>query len=375
MKQIFFTLLLTVLCVPASALAADFRAEEQISFTQADPIEDDLYFFGGNINTTTNVVGDLMTAGGNVLINGAISGDLLTAGGTVTITTDVNDDIRAAGGNLTITSRVGGDVVLVGGQTQISGEGIGGDLIWGGGTLQLSAPVAGNLKLGGGEVVINGPVGGNIEFWGDKLTLGSNAVVDGTIFYKSRNEATVMEGAVVRGEITYELVTQKEKQDRGLLGVSIAGVVMGILTWLVAGLFIGLTFRRFATTVTNQALTHPLKELGRGFLALVALPIASIILMVTVIGLPVGILGLVAFIGFIVISLILAPIILGSWLYKLIAKRDTYEVTWKSILLGVIVSALLNIIPVVGWLVNTVFVLFAAGAIVKTKMAVAKEWC
>ncbi|XKT74346.1 MAG: hypothetical protein ACJKTH_03250 [Patescibacteria group bacterium UBA2163] len=373
--SLFLTLcLLVVTALPSTALAAQFEVGEQPSLPTG-AIIDDVYMAGGNVHSAADITGDLVAGGGNVLIDGSISEDLITSGGSVTITGAVGDDLRVAGGAVTITGAIGGDVVAGTGQLHISGEGIGGDLVWGGGMLQLNAPVAGNVRLGGGEVIINAPIEGSVEFYGDTLILGSDASITGTLTYQSPNEVIMKDGAVVNGEISYEQTTPKDMVDVSTVATIFSVVTLiAFLMWLVAGLVIGLVFRRYTTTVVTHALTRPLASLGYGLSAAIVLPIISIILLFTIIGLPFAGLGLIAFAGLMLMGAILTPIALGSLLMKWTDRQPEYVVNWKSILLGVLVYMLLGFVPFIGGLVQLILTIMVIGGIVKLKLDIAKEW-
>ena len=375
-KKIWAGAALIALCLPALVLAAEVRTGEQPSLASSERINDDFYIAGGNVSSAGTISGDLIAAGGNVLINSAVSQDVIAAGGSVTILGTVGDDIRVGGGNITISSTVVGDVVAAGGQTQISGPGIGGDVLWGGGTIRIEAPVAGDLKLGGGDVYINAPIKGNVQFMGDKLTLGSAAVIQGNLTYTSPNAAVLETGAVVRGETKYE------KQESKAGGVAKAGLAtfltLALLTkflmTLACALVLGLIFQKYAIAMVRGAVAGPLLELGRGFAVLVITPVASIILLITVLGIPLGILGLIAFVAMCIFASIAAPIVLGSVVHKWTMKPSDYQVTWLTILIGAVLYSILGWIPIIGWLAKFALMLITLGTMMKLKWDVAKNW-
>ncbi len=376
MQKFWTGVLAAALCVPVVVAAAEVRVGEQPSLPTSERVSDDLYIAGGNVSSAGPITGDLVALGGNVLVNSAVTQDVTALGGSVSILGTVGDDVRAGGGNITINGRVSGDVVMGGGQIQISGAGIGGDVLAGGGSIRIEAPVAGDLKLGGGEIYINAPVRGNIEFWGEKLMLGSAAVIQGNLTYTSPNEATLEEGATVRGETNY---TKKETSARGAAKAGMVtfltlAFLMKALMTLASAFVVGLIFKKYSTALVKGAMAQPLVELGRGFAALVITPVASIVLLVTVLGVPLGILGLIAFAGLIVFACIVAPILLGSVIHKWAMKPADYEVTWLTILIGVVVWVILGLIPVLGWLAKFIVLLVALGAAVKIKWDIAKNW-
>ena len=151
-------------------------------------------------------------------------------------------------------------------------------------------------------------------------------------------------------------------------------VLIKFLALFLAALLLSLFLRRYANELVEKAATRPLYEIGRGFIALSVLPAASVLLLVTIIGIPLGILGLLGFAVLLLFAGISAPVVLGSIVHRTLLRRPLYEVSWKTILLGVILYMILAVIPVIGWAVCFLFTLLTLGAIVNIKLSVLKEW-
>ena len=370
------SLLISALIIPVVAFAAELRIGESPSFSSSETIQKDLYLAGGNVTSSGKVNGDLAVGGGNILINGAVSQDLFVGGGSITIVADVGDDVRAGGGNIIINGKVGNDLVVGGGQTSVTGAGVGGDVLWAGGMLRVDAPVGGTMQLAGGEVVINSHVRGNVSFKGQKLTLGKEAIIDGNLDYSAQKEATIEAGAVVKGQTNFE---QLKTPAQGISGKGIIAILSVLflgkfLALLVFALALGLFFNRYSSVLVGNAVTQPLLEMGRGLIVLIVLPVVSVMLLVTLIGVPLGLLGLIAFATLLLIASPLAAIILGSVLHKWMFKPAEYKIVWQTILLGAVVYTLLGLIPILGGIAKFVLVLLAVGSMMKIKWDVAKEW-
>lgn len=370
--KILWTLAFAVLAMPIAVYAAELRTGDQPSIGVNETITEDLYIAGGNVSSAGSLRADLVAAGGNVVVNGDVTGDATVAGGAITILGNVGDDVRAAGGNILVQGAVGGDVAFGAGQAVLGGPGIGGDVLGGGGTVRLDAPVVGDVRIGGGDVYLNSTIGGNVEVYAEKLTLGENARIEGNLSYTAVAGVSMEEGAVVSGETNFK------KRDGA---ISVGGVVAIVsfallgtmLAQLAAGLLLGLVFRRYAVRIVENASEHPLLEVGRGLVVFIVLPIFSIILLSSVIGVPLGMLGLFTFGALFMYLWIMTPVVLGSFAYRSFFGGD-FSVSWKTILLGVFIYTLLGIIPIVGWLVQILLVLLTLGTTVKVKWEIAREW-
>lgn len=370
--KIFGAISLAAVALPIMVYAADLRTGDQPSISANETISEDLYMAGGNVSSAGNLRADLVAAGGNVVINSAVAGDVMIAGGAVSVLGDVGDDIRAAGGNVLVQGSVGGDVVFGAGQAVLGGAGIGGDVVGGGGTVRLDAPVSGDVRLGGGDVFLNSVITGDVDIYAEKLTLGENARIRGDLTYTAVAEAVMQDGAVVSGETAF-------KKREG--AISVGGVVAVIsfallgtfLAQLASALLLGLVFRRFAVRVVESASEQPLWEVGRGLVVFIVLPVLSIMLLSSVIGVPLGILGAFSFGAVLVYLWIMTPVVLGSFAYRSFFSGE-FDVNWKTILLGVFIYTLLGIIPIVGWLVQILLIFLTLGATMKVKWDIAKEW-
>lgn len=360
------------LLVPVVAFATTFHSGDTVDLRTGEAVYEDVYAAGGTVTSGTQIVGDLYVGGGTVLVTGPVSSDVVIGGGTVTITSAIGDDLRVGGGTIVVQGSVNGDVVVGGGQINLSGRSIGGDVLAGGGTLRLEAPVGGDVRAGGGEVFINAPVAGDLHVEAEKVTLGSRAVISGNFTYKSPTEAVMEPGAVVRGETSYTPAPHRNNVAAFAALVSIA-MLIKVLMLLAGALVFGLVFKRYGTRLVRDAFAKPLPELGRGLLVLIATPIISILLMVTIIGIPLGILGIIGFVGLMIFSWFMAPVLLGSFIYQWF-KKGEYVVTWQTILIGVIAYTLLGVVPFVGSLVQFALMLLVLGTAARLKWHLAKEW-
>jgi hypothetical protein len=101
----------------------------------------------------------------------------------------------------------------------------------------------------------------------------------------------------------------------------------------------------------------------RGFGALILIPAAGIALLFTVIGAPVAVVVFLSYGILLILSGIMAPILLGSAIWRLIRRSDAYEVNAYAVIVGVSAFGLLGLIPVIGWIAGFVFVLVASGTL------------
>ncbi len=368
-------MVLGFVCMPLFVAAAEFKVGDQPAFPSEEVTSEDLYMAGGNVTSAGTVRADLVAAGGTLIVNGPVSSDIMLAGGNITILGDVGDDVRVFGGTVLIQSAVRGDVLVLGGQVNLSGSSIGGDVAVAGGMVRLEAPVGGDVRIAGGQVYINSTINGNVDIKAEEVTLGKKAVVNGNFSYSATKAATLEEGAIVRGLTTYEESPDvRGAAKAGLVALASMWVVGKLLMLLVGAFAIWLMFRRYSVELVQVAAVEPLPALGRGLIFFIVTPVISVALLFTIVGIPLGAIGLLAFAAAMIAMCLVSPIVLGSVAHRWMFKTAHYEVSWKTILLGVALYFALGMIPFAGDIAQFLLMLLVLGAALKIKKDAIKEW-
>jgi cytoskeletal protein CcmA (bactofilin family) len=382
-KHLFFALLITsllslILAVPAYAVT--FRAgQSNITISKDQTIKDDLYASGQSVDIEGTVDGDVLAAAGTVTVDGTISGDLAAAGGTILLNGEVKDDVRIGGGTVYVNGKVGGDILVGGGQVILSSDSeIGEDALFGSGTLKAGGSIRRNLWVGAGSTELNGTVGGNAKINADTINLGSNAEIGGDLTYTSENKAGIDSGAQIEGETTHKLPPkQTRRRAQPLAGVT--GVFFYLLFALIsfaatlATAFVFIALLPRAAAETSRVLTEQVwPSVGVGFLVLFIVPIAAIIVMITLIGIHIGIIAFGLYFLFIYLSQIVFSIFLGEKILTAMTKKE-HASHYLSALIGLLILAVVGIIPILGWLVKFIVMLFGLGALTLASFGMMKR--
>jgi len=355
---------LAFLALPFAGFAAQFQAGEEVTLQTGQTVNDDSYIVGGNVVVSSNTQGDLTIAGGNVTILGNVSGDLLVAGGSLNLPGNVGDDLRAVGGNLVISGQIGDDAVIAGGMVHVTSDAVvRGDLAITGGRIIIDAPISGRVEIRADQVDLNSSVSGSVNIAATKIILGERAVIGGDFNYKSPQSAVINPGAVIRGQTNY--VASSLRPDFAPFLGKILGflLILKLAILFIGALILAYVFKGQTKMVVEKATGRFWWSVLHGFIIAVVLPIVSIAVMFTLVGIPFGILGLLTFVIFTILSGLGFSIVFGSWLMKLITKSAQMEIDWKTALLGVVVTSLILLIPVAGGIVVTLFFLATLGGV------------
>lgn len=381
-KQSVLTFLAALLCIiPAFALR--FESGDNVRISQ--PVNEDIYVFGGTIYIEAHVYGDIWCAGGTITISDTVTGDVVAGGGNIYLRGAVLDDVRAAGGTLTVSGNIGGDLLVTGGTVSVEPEVIvGGSVATSGGTITFGGTAMGFFKSAAGVVTLNGRVEKDLEFNGGDLNL--NGTVGGASVLAAKR-IIVSESAALRGNVRYwteegegnfgnalqngatatfdpSLRERFERPDFKFLGFA---SFLAVLWYLIASfILIWLGQRLFPQVFSNAAGTaqaEPVRSLGYGFLYFVAVPVGIVLLFITVVGIPVGMIALLFYVLFFALANIITALVGAHWL-------DRWRgFNWRPlqlvfVALGLlVVLKLLGAIPFIGWIVKVAAVFIAFGAI------------
>jgi hypothetical protein len=372
-RSVILGLLTLTFALPLIASALDARAGEELRVASSETITSNSYIAGGNVSSAGIFTKDLALVGGNVFISGPVGADLLVAGGNVTITGDVGDDLRAVGGTIIAQGAIKNDFVVGGGNITLQGKGVGGDAMIGGGTVLIGAPIGGTLRIAGGNVTIDAPVKGNVEVEARMLTLGSHAQITGNLTYKAEKQAAIENGAVVLGVTTFTQASSTKAVSAGWIATFFTLWTLLRFLMLLVGTFVFfLLAPALSRTLAEASVTRTLPSIGIGFVVLIIAPVLSVLLMMTVLGLPLGFLTLFVYIPLIIAAKLLAPIATGGLLYHWFSQDGVLD--WKVILIGAVVYFLLGFIPVVGWLAEVLLFLLTFGALSSILWRSAKDY-
>lgn len=383
MKKSIMILCVAILGLLTQAHASDYKAGKNVNITEQQ--EGNTYVAGGEVHINAIINGDLIVAGGKVFVNDSINEDAVIAGGEITINGVSGDDLRVFGGEIRITKDVYGDLVVTGGEVTIEESvTIWGDLILAGGEVRSYATIKGNVKAAGGELDVGGQIDGNLDLVAGELDL--YATVNGLSSISAqdldlRSEARfnnnvrywTNEGKVdfkdhlsSEASATFDKDLKKEfdfefDMKKAIWTFTIFRIFSGLVLISLLVLIMGRFFKKNAGGVRE----HMGKYLGVGILLFLGLPLISMIAFGTVIGIPLGIVGMSLFVIIAVLANALTAVVAA---YEIREYRRENWGTGAMIAISVglfIALRMLDLVPVAGSLVNFALSAIAVGYVLK----------
>jgi cytoskeletal protein CcmA (bactofilin family) len=356
-------LLLLIVVTVAPAAAADLRSsDDTIIIASGEVIDDDLYLGANRVVVNGTVNGDVLCAGTEVTVDGLINGNLMALGNDIDISGQVTHSVRVAGSNIDVSGSIGGDLVVAGSTVNLSeATGIGRDLIFAVDKIDVETLIPGDILGYGSRVGLHNGVFGDVKVGVEQLTITDTADIRGNLIYTSDNEADIYPGAQIGGNISHEFPEVKEPAIPDLgFGWKVFGFVMALVLGIIVIAIIPGPSRKIAATLKRK----PLLSLGWGAIILFATPLAALIVFITIIGIPVGIIGLITYGILIYLSQIAVGLFLGYWILGSFTQVESRGSLIGALAIGLAILTLLKLIPFIGfalWLATT---LFGIGAII-----------
>ena len=317
--------------------------------------EDSNYLNVSN-NTVKTVNHSMFTAGDDVSTNNAVKGIDFTAGNNLNISGS-SEYGMFAGNSINFKGMVTRDLFVAGNNIVIdSSANIARDLYVAGNTITISADIKGNVFLAGSEIIIDSKeIDGDVTLTGNKLTISDNTKINGTLKYNDNIEYSNT-NASIKEVKTYH-VEEKSKDE---VMPSISSILLGIVTSFLVALAIYLLLPASYKVFDEVSKDKVLKTFGNGFLFLIAVPVISIVLMISIVCMPLAIITLILYGIIIYLSSIISSVYFGRLIGNKVLKLNN---VYLQILIGVVITKLVKLIPVIGGLYSFVIIVLGVGLV------------
>ncbi|MCL5057438.1 MAG: polymer-forming cytoskeletal protein [Actinobacteria bacterium] len=359
---IILVALLSLLCLAVPAGAMEFYKGDAVTLPEGK-VEGPVFVTGNSIVINADVDGDVFAAGQTVTVNGKIDGDLLAAGNVIRINGAINGDARVAASSLTVGGQTAGSLTAAASEIQIlAGSRINRDMVAAMGGMTVSGKIGRHLLGAGENIFLNSPVGGNVKIPSvGSLKVGPEGAIAGSLSYGSRSPAEIDPGADIGGAADWNQILTKERpQHREGINwlAQLAWFASGVLVW---GIFT-LLFPPVWSTLSQTIAGSPWASLGWGVLALLTTPLAALLLLITVVGIPVSLALMFAYAAL----LYAGKIIAGDAAGRFLSRRFGWENKVPGIvpfMIGLAGLILLANIPIVGTIISIAVIALAMGTV------------
>jgi len=281
-------------------LAIERRSGPSVSLPAGETVNDDLAIAGDTVTIGGRVAGDLYVAGGTVTIlpGARIDGDVLAAGSSIVIDGVVDGNVRAAGALLQVNGTVARNITVAGAHLTLGPNAVvRGNWLSGGENTFLQGTIDGKVTAASEWLQLAGRIGRDAEVAGERLLVQPAARIGGNLTYVSDSEQPVPAG-VVQGQVQRIAPPELPREERR--GPDVVGAVFGLILLggsIIVGLLVAWLFPGFFSAAQTVLERRAPLAFAAGLVTLIVVPVLAIVLMVTVLGLPLGLLGLGAYIA------------------------------------------------------------------------------
>ncbi|MFW6149335.1 MAG: hypothetical protein ACOC6D_05725 [Atribacterota bacterium] len=348
-----FLVLLLLFLNTSMVLAFEIRRGTMVKVSSTEIIEGDLFIAGETIIIEGTINGDLIAAGRTIMMNGIVNGNIMAAAETINIAGQTTRAVRIVGNTLILNGKIGKYLLLAGRDFR----------------MDSSAEVGGDVLFGARSAHLDGLIKGDVRSGHEWLTVSSTATIQGKLVYTSRREANIESGARIRGALSRLVPQEKEFK----YGFNIWWLIISFFMSLLVGIVLILLAPERVKKVTDSIRRRPWASLGWGTVLLIVTPIAALIVCVTIIGIPLGLITLILYLIAIYITQIIIGLFIGKWIIGNFGQVETKAALIGALALGLAIFRLLRLIPYLGFIMGLAAVLFGLGAILISLRKSAKQ--
>jgi len=254
---------------------------------------------------------------------------------------------------------------VAGGHVEVGSKAvIEGNLSVAGGNVVIRGPVKGYVQAAGGEVLIDSAIDGDVVAACGKLELGPNARIGGNLRYRAGEEMKRDPAAQVAGNVE-RLATRGRGITRSGVGRTWTHGWFWTAGLVVLAVILSAALPAAARHVGGELRAHPWLALLVGFVALVCIPAAAVLVMLTIIGLPIGILVILLYLALLLVGYATTAVAIGDLALARARPAAASRVAWRmaAAALAVLVIALLGRIPFLGGFVVLLAIVIGVGAL------------
>ena len=338
----FALIALALTALPTVSFAGTDTAGNVLA-TEADSdpssAEGDLYWAGQSLNLDDASIGrDIIAAGESLSIRDCtVGGAIRLAARTIDISkTAIDGSVTVAGQHVVLNSDSTANCFYAIGETV---------------ALRGSTKSA---ALAGDTVTINGTVDGDVEVWADKLILGKNARITGTVNAHVSEDPERAAGT----EVGALKIDRTENEDTSTVNDIIGGIVAAALSTCFVALLLELVFPRATASAAGMLRQHPTPLWVSGLLGTIAIAPAVLLLIISIAGLSLAGTLLCGVIGIALVSSAFA----GCALARMVGHNQN---RYAMAAVGGIIAGALTGLPLVGGFISGVAFVFMLGYVIQ----------
>lgn len=335
-------------------IALAFTALPSMAFAGTDTAGN--VFVSDGDSSPSGVGGDLYWAGQSLSLDDAsIDRDIIAAGESLSIRDcTVGGAVRLAARTIDIAKTTIDGSVTVAAQHVVLNSGSTANCFYAAGETVALRGSAKSAVLAGSTVTIDGTVDGDVEVWADKLVLGKNANITGTVNAHVSQDPERADGAKV-GALK---IDRTESEDTSTVNDVIGGIVAAALSTCFVAILLELVFPRATASAAGMLHQHPVPLWVSGLLGTVAAVPAILLLIISIAGLSLAGALMCGVIGIALVSASFA----GTAVARMVGHSQN---RYAMAAVGGAIAGALTALPLMGNFISGVAFVFMLGYLIQ----------
>jgi cytoskeletal protein CcmA (bactofilin family) len=268
--------------------------------------------------------------------------DVSTGAGDIEVRGPVEDDVHSGFGDVLVTGKVKGDIDA------------------GFGDVQIEGPVEGDVRAEFGDVYVNAPIKGDVNVgWGD-VDLGPKAEISGNLECEG-GEITGNRSAV-KGDMMARGMAIDFDESHGPSIIGFFGWLFVALAFSACAVLAAVVAPRPLASAASRAEESPGRSFVYGLVSVPAFFVLCVVLAVSVIGIPLLLLLVPAYLALLFFGALVAAFFLGT---RVLMVTGRYRVgNALAAVVGAMILAATTFVPVLGDLLLYALSLLGTGAVI-----------
>jgi hypothetical protein len=304
---------------------------------------DNYYAAGNRVDIASPMPADVIVAGRDVTIRQPVAGDIAAAGWRLELSAKADDDVRLAGSDVFVNAPVTGDVTIAGGTVTLGPQSIVNGRSWlTGNTVRIDGVLEREVSVAAANVIVTGEIRQPARIIAERFEVAKSARLLAPVTYRGPTQAIIADGATIGGPITYTRIEAREA--RQARQTSVASTVLFSIHLFLAGLLVIAFLPRTEASIVETLRRRPLESVLAGFTLVITVPIAALVLIASVFGLPFGLMLAALYAVLLFAGVLTTAFFIGEWEGRLLTTEPIVTRRRQVMLLlaGVLTLALLR---------------------------------
>ena len=321
---------------------------------------------GNDIEVGDTYNASLVTAGETVGFDGIVKGIAFGAGYEVSF--NGNADYAVLFGNsVNVKGTVNNDAFIAGNLITVDkNANFKRDAIIGGIDIELNGVFDRNVSIYGSKITFKDvTIKGNVKIYADSISIKKGTVIEGTLYYPEDSSYSASKEAVIGKVVKTEAIKSTDEENFfATITAKIWSFLSLTLIFAVMTLLLPGVFRKIDSKFENMGFNEGVEVFTKGLVIIIIVPVIAVLVCITVIGIPLGIISILLYGIAIYLAKIFTAYLLGYKIWQKVFKKDVHVLLIG--ILGLFILFLFSLIPGVRLLVTILVVLIGLGLIFDT---------